>query len=278
MTTQDQLGLFISEGLNENKFSKRRRKISISIEVSEGVYDTDVDSVVKDLSNKISDIDATALMDTKKEDLFSNWTERPFFALDVETTGLDAASNRIIELALVPFNMSSNVKAFNQLFSVDEPLPPEIIRITGISDDMLENQPKFSSCLDQCVDFFSKAAFIVAYNAKFDRPFMESEFARFNKVLPELPWVDPFIFVCDIDRYKRGKKLSDAAKRWGVNLENAHRAQADAQAAGQLMLKMSEQVDCQTLDELLEKQKLLQWQNAHSMAELKKASSWSINR
>jgi DNA polymerase III epsilon subunit family exonuclease len=201
----------------------------------------------------------------------------PFLALDVETTGLDAAANRVIELALVPFNMPDE-KNFSQLFSVGEPLPHEITQITGISDDMLKGKPVFKESADECLRLLHKASFVVAYNAKFDRPFLESEMARIDKILPDLAWIDPFVFICELDRFKRGKKLSDAAKRWGVNLENAHRALADAQAAGKLMLKMTDAVGCHSLDALLAKQKVWQWRNAHNMAELKRSNSWSINR
>lgn len=206
------------------------------------------------------------------------WYEQPFFAIDVETTGLDPAFNRIIELAMVPFNMPSDIRPFCQLFAVSEPLPKEIIQITGISDAMLKNQPPFAESIDECLRLMEKAAFVVAYNAKFDQPFLESEMARLNKVLPNIPWIDPFIFICELDRYKRGKKLSDAAKRWGIHLENAHRAMADAEAAGKLMLKLAEKLNCRSLIELMNKQKIWQWQNAHNMAELKRSSSWSINR
>jgi DNA polymerase III epsilon subunit family exonuclease len=207
-----------------------------------------------------------------------SWSKLPFFAVDVETTGLDAASNRIMELAIVPFNMADDTKTFCQLFSVGETLSQEIVQITGISDEMLKGKPSFGEHAERCLQMLKSASFLVAYNAKFDCPFLESEMARLGKVLPDIPWIDPFIFICELDRFKKGKKLSDAARRWGVNLENAHRAHADAQAAGHLMLKMADKIGCETLDELRSRQKVLQWQNAHNMAELKRTNSWSINR
>lgn len=212
----------------------------------------------------------------KTDDALS-WFKQPFFALDVETTGLDPASNRIIELALVPFNMGAS-QSFSSLFSIDGLLPKEIINITGISDDMLKGQPSFLEKADQVLSLLKDVPFIVAYNAKFDRPFVESEFARVNRALPDIPWVDPYIFVCEFDRYKRGKKLTDAAKRWGVSLENAHRAQDDAKAAGELILKMADKIGVNDLSDLLNQQKIWFWQNAHSMAEFRKSSSWEINR
>lgn len=205
------------------------------------------------------------------------WYKQGFFALDVETTGLDPAGNRIIELALVPFNMGE-CKAFTSLFAIGTPLPREISQITGITDEMLEGQPSFQEKIDEILTQIKKVPFVVAYNAKFDRPFVESEFARLNRALPDLQWLDPFVFICEFDRYKRGKKLGDAAKRWGVQLGQAHRAEDDAQAAGELMLKLAPTIGLDRLEDLLERQKIWFWHHAQNMADYKKASTWEINR
>lgn len=205
------------------------------------------------------------------------WYEQAFYALDVETTGLDPAGHRIIELALVPFNMPQK-NGFSSLFSIDFPLPREITSITGISDAMLNGQPSFKEKAPEMLALIKNAPFIVAYNAKFDRPFVESELARHNIALPDVPWLDPYIFICEFDRYKKGKKLGDAAKRWGVTLGNAHRAEDDARAAGELMLKLAKNIALDSLSDLLERQKIWFWHNAQNMAEYKKANAWEINR
>lgn len=278
MSGFDQLGLFGGTRADASKAvrSPYGSKLSLTIQFTNS-NDQKINDVIKKITKDVAQMDQHASVVAKVDSELS-WMEQGFFAIDVETTGLDAASNRVIELAIVPFNMPDDVKPFCQLFSVGEPLPREIVDITGISDDMLRNQPSFADCADECLKLLQKASFVVAYNAKFDRPFLESEFARMGKIMPDVPWIDPFVFICELDRFKRGKKLGDAAKRWGVNLENAHRAMADAQAAGQLMLKIADKLDCRTIDSLLAKQKIWQWHNAHNMAELKRSSGWSINR
>src|SRR4029077_11312635 len=125
---------------------------------------------------------------------------------------------------------------------------------------------------------FKQVPFVVAYNAKFDRPFVESELARVDKVLPDIPWVDPYVFICELDRYNRGKKLADSAKRWGVHLGNAHRAQDDARAAGELMLKLVDKINLPDLNKLIDQQKIWFWRNAHNISEYKKSTTWEINR
>lgn len=277
MTETDQLGLFGYSQPELKEAGRGKSKLSVTIEFN-NFRAHPIDDVVKRIRKNILELDSTANVFAQPEPFDNPWEQQGFFAIDVETTGLDAACNRVIELAIVPFNMSDDVKPFSQLFCVGETLSQEIVQITGISDAMLSGQPSFKESADHCLNMLKRASFVVAYNAKFDRPFLESEMARIGKVLPDIPWIDPFIFICEFDRYKRGKKLSDAARRWGVNLENAHRAQADAEAAGNLLLKMASKLDCYSLNDLLAKQKLWQWHNAHNMAELKRSTTWSINR
>ncbi len=279
MSGFDQLGLFNTNPVEkiERRAKSLGGKLNLTVEFSDAVFLNKIDEVIRKITKEIVQFDRHATIATG-HDYELPWMEQSFLAIDVETTGLEAASNRVIELALVPFNYSDDTKPFSQLFSVGESLSPEIVQITGITDAMLKNQPSFAEHADVCLRMMERASFVVAYNAKFDRPFLESEMARVKRVLPQVPWIDPFIFICEIDRYKRGKKLSDSAKRWGVSLENAHRALSDAQAAGHLLLKMSDKIDCRSLKELMTKQKILEWQNAHNMAELKRSSSWSTNR
>lgn len=274
MSDFGQLGLFGASTAQkvDRAMAFRPSKISLTVEFSDQCKSDKIDEIIKKIAKDLEKIDSKAVVSTKEEEKVS-WQDLPFLALDVETTGLDAASNRVIEFAMVPFNMPEE-KAFSKLYSVGEALPPMITSITGITDDMLKDQPPFGEHAEYCLKMLSRAAFVVAYNAKFDQPFLESEFARLGLVMPKLHWVDPFIFICELDRFKRGKKLTDAANRWGVSIKNAHRAMDDAEAAGRLMFKMAEKIDSFTLDELLDKQKIYHWRNEHNRAELKKANTW----
>ncbi len=278
MTTQGQLGLFATTP-TKNEVAPREKVESldkVSLEISfKSSFERDITRALDGFIQEVSKLNGEVKMANEANNLL--WFEENFVALDVETTGLDAAGCRIIEIAIVPFNMPEE-SPFAQLFSIEEPLPKEIIAITGINDDMLKAKPSFKEKAHDIIKELHKAKFIVAYNAKFDRPFVESEMARAGLVLPDLPWIDPFIFVSEFDRFKKGKKLGDAAKRWGVDLTNAHRAHDDARAAGELMLKFIDKIEAKSLGDLIKTQKILSWQQAHSMAEYKKANTWSIHR
>ncbi len=179
------------------------------------------------------------------------WTELPFLVVDTETTGLDKTTHRVIEIAWVLFDARKEVACDARLCSIPEPIPDEITGLTGIHSSMLEGQPAFSAHIDAFLEAASKAAFLVAYNANFDRLFIEAEFARAGKTLPQFTWVDPCVYIRELDRYQKGKRLSDAAARWGVSLDGAHRALADAKAAGHLLLKLMPHLKVSSLSELI---------------------------
>jgi DNA polymerase III epsilon subunit family exonuclease len=280
MDNHGQLGLFVKEAPEPSPVMKNcsvSSKMSLEISFKKNPARQDLSRAVDGFAKEITKLSGEIKYVSSDHNELP-WFEQSFVALDVETTGLDAASCRVIELAIVPFNMSHSVAGFSQLFSIGESLPHEITQITGITEDMLKGKPSFHEKAPEILDQLKNVSFVLAYNAKFDRPFLESELARAHLALPELPWVDPYIFVCELDRFKKGKKLSDSARRWGVNLENAHRAHDDARAAGDLMLKMSDKIDAKTLPELIVQQKIWAWQQAQNMAEYKKANAWSTNR
>lgn len=278
MELHGQLGLFAANSTESSPALKKSsvgKKQDLQIIFSQEPSLEDWQNTITSFKERLKKLQGSLINLSLEQQ--KSWFERSFLALDVETTGLDAASCRVIELGLVPFN-APHLQGMSQLFSINQALPKEIISITGITDDMLENQPQFHEKAEELLNQINQVDFIVAYNAKFDRPFIESELARIDMSLPDVPWIDPYIFIGELDRYKKGKKLIDAAQRWGISLENAHRAFDDAKAAGELLIKIGEKISATTLLELSHQQKIFSWKQAHSMAEYKKANAWSTNR
>lgn len=182
------------------------------------------------------------------------WQNQAFLCVDTETTGLDKTQDRVIEVAWVMFQNQTEQFSQARLCSIDNALPSEITKLTGISDSMLQGQSPFAAHADDLINAMSKAEFIVAYNADFDRLFLEAEMARIGKKMPTLSWIDPCTFIREIDRYQKGKKLSDASARWGIELKDAHRAMADAKATGLLLYKLAPRLKPKTLTELVKMQ------------------------
>ena len=149
--------------------------------------------------------------------------------LDTETTGLNAARDKVVELALLRVTVDlatgqpvGAVEIYDGLEDPGMPMPPEITVITGITDDMLRGQALDEA---QVLAMLEGADLVVAHNAGFDRPFVEARLPQFVA----LNWACSF---ADIDWRQEGRgsaKLTALAGELGVFYE-AHRAEMDCHA------------------------------------------------
>jgi DNA polymerase III epsilon subunit family exonuclease len=95
-----------------------------------------------------------------------------FIFFDLETTGLDPRGDRIIEIAALRVAAGDKVAdRFHRLIRIDRPVPPFITSITGITDDMLEDQEPIETALPRFIDFVEDLP-LVAYNVSFDMGFL----------------------------------------------------------------------------------------------------------
>ncbi len=122
-------------------------------------------------------------------------------AIDVETTGLNQEADTVIEVGmrLFTFNKSNgDILSIGQSYSEfqdpGQPLSPEIINLTGITDEMLVGKSINWSKVDELL---SEASIVIAHNARFDRPFID----RKSKVSTEKIWA---CSVKQIDWVKQG--------------------------------------------------------------------------
>lgn len=115
---------------------------------------------------------------------------------DVETTGLDADRDKIIQLALVPFTFAvsgevcTTDEAFVELEEPSVPIPAEIETLTGITAEMVKGKRINSHTVETIC---AEADLIVCHHANFDRQFMENRFpflkmTRFGCSMEDVPW------------------------------------------------------------------------------------------
>jgi DNA polymerase-3 subunit epsilon len=154
--------------------------------------------------------------------------------LDLETTGLNYLNAEIIEIALIPFRYSSEGKIFEVLEPFNQlqqpktgPIPKEITKITGITNEMVEGQQIDKLRLSELV---SQAALVIAHNANFDRKFAEAEFDFFAAkpwacTMSQIPWREEGM---------EGGKLEYLAMKSGF-FYDAHRASKDCYAGIELL-------------------------------------------
>ena len=171
-----------------------------------------------------------------------NWDDLPIAMLDVETTGLDSLTDRVIELGIVVGLRGEIVAQQNWLINPGRPINPEASAVHGITDADVADKPPFEAVAREIVKSLSDCV-PAAYNAPFDRGFIQAEFGRVAEKLSPLPpalrkeveWVDPLVWAREIHRDEKSRTLANMAARLGIKLENAHRASDDAQAALQVL-------------------------------------------
>ena len=160
----------------------------------------------------------------------------PIVVLDFESTGLNTAKARIIEVGAVKLVEGTVTETFQQLVDPEEALPPKITEITGITDANLQGQPKAETVLPKLLEFIGDAP-LAAHNASFDVNLLKSELKRLN-----LHWNGPVLDTLTYARklYPKLKsfRLGALCKHLGVSLKNAHRAVHDAAATAQCLARM----------------------------------------
>lgn len=158
---------------------------------------------------------------------------RLYVVLDVETTGGKAGTDRITEIGAVKLQAGEVLDTFNSLINPERHIPSFISRLTGISNAMVADAPKFADIAAQLNEFLQGAVF-VAHNAKFDYGFIRSEFARC-----EIPFDMPQLCtVVNMRRYYPGLasySLGKLCTEFEIKLTNHHRALADATATVELL-------------------------------------------
>lgn len=156
-----------------------------------------------------------------------------YAVIDIETTGGNAARERITEIAIFVHDGKQIVREFQSLVNPECNVPPFITRLTGISNEMLVDAPKFYEIARQIVEVTEGCTF-VAHNAAFDYSFVKQEFKNlgYNYKRPVL---------CTV---KMSRKLLPGFKSYslgnlcnslGITNASRHRAAGDAEATVKLL-------------------------------------------
>lgn len=120
----------------------------------------------------------------------------------------------------------------------DLPLPPEIVKITGITDADLQDAPPFAQVLPQIARMFSQAQLCIAHNLPFDRSILRLELARAG--VTDFPW--PQHELCTVGLYRdhwgRNPRLVELYEAvMGRPLAQTHRALDDVRALAEIVVK-----------------------------------------
>lgn len=155
--------------------------------------------------------------------------DRPLVVFDIESTGVNARQDRIIELAAIRVEPDGTETEKCWLLNPGVKIPPETTAIHGITDDIVANCPAFADVADEIEAFF-RGCDLSGFNAdRFDIPCLEEEFARTgrNFAAGDRRHVD----VQRIYHKREPRDLSAAVRFYcGRDHAGAHGAEADARA------------------------------------------------
>ena len=152
--------------------------------------------------------------------------------LDIETTGGKFNEEGITEIAIYQFDGQSVTDQFISLVNPEKPIQEYVVKLTGISDKMLRNAPKFHEVAKRIIEI-TEDCVLVAHNASFDYRMLRLEFDRLGYEYKRntICTVDlSQTLLPDIPSYKLGKLV----KSLGIPLSDRHRASGDALATVQL--------------------------------------------
>lgn len=107
--------------------------------------------------------------------------DRPLAIFDIEATGLNTRTDRIIEISVVRVTLNNPPMARTWLVNPGVPIPLETIAIHGISDELVKHCPSFGDIADELLEFFRDCDLGGFAIGRFDIPMLEEEFLRVGK-------------------------------------------------------------------------------------------------
>ena len=166
--------------------------------------------------------------------------DHDFVVFDIETTGLSALKNKIIEIGAVKVRGGEIADRFSTFVNPGVPIPFEIEKLTSINDAMVMGSPPIEEVIPKFLDFAGDAV-MVAHNASFDMGFIEHNAREIG-----LTFANTYIDTVGLARVLMPQlsrfKLDTVAKALSISLEHHHRAVDDAETTAQIFLRFQKQL------------------------------------
>ena len=156
-----------------------------------------------------------------------------YVVVDVETTGGRSGLHRVTEIGAVKIQNGEVIGEWQSLLNPERSIPPNITRLTGITQEMVSTAPVFAEVAESFHQFMEGTIF-AAHNVNFDYGFIASEFRRLGRRFRY-----PKICTCASMRKLypgyRSYSLKNLCREFDIDLKDHHRALCDAKAAAELL-------------------------------------------
>ena len=160
-----------------------------------------------------------------------------YIIFDLETTGLSAATERIIEIGAVKVENGEILESFDLFVDPEKAITPEITRLTSITNEMVAGATKEADALEQFFRFCDGCDILVAHNADFDMGFLRAAIRRCGREEDPVQ-IDTLVMARAMYPELKKHKLDTIAERLGVTQKHHHRADDDARVLAEIFLKM----------------------------------------
>ena len=174
-----------------------------------------------------------------------------FIALDIETTGLNASEDQIIEIGATKFHSCEPGESFESFVRPSIKIPKFITKLTGISDHDVADAPEYHEVMSEFIDFCGDRP-LIAHNSPFDMKFLRTWAAKAGaestgrSEKPQSYFKNDVYDTALLSRiffwWVNNHKLVTLAEYFGFDESNAHRASSDAERAGYLFVKVLERM------------------------------------
>lgn len=160
--------------------------------------------------------------------------EATYVVFDVETTGLSAVNNHLIQIAASKMYKNNIIEQFDEFIDPGYPLSQFTTELTGITDNHLKGAKPLEQVLKE-FQAFCEGTVMVAHNATFDVGFMDANYERHGLPKISQPVIDTLEFARNLYPECKRHGLGPLTKRFQVSLEHHHMANYDAEATGRLL-------------------------------------------
>lgn len=179
----------------------------------------------------------------------ASWTAAPLWGFDLETTGTDPHTARIVSAALVRFESGAPVERLTWLVDPGVEIPAASVRIHGITSEHVRAHGRpvaeaVPEILARIAAIRETGGMLVGHNVVYDLTILQYEAERTGSE-PDArsacpPVIDTFVLDKQAQRFRKGARtLTAVSENWGVELSQAHEALADAEAAVRIALAIA---------------------------------------
>ena len=174
----------------------------------------------------------------------------PFVVIDVETTGLAPAYERVVEVGAIRMVGGKEEGRFQSLVNPNHPVSDGARAQHGITDAMLADAPPFEKIASDLRQFIA-GSILVAQNAEFDVAFLNGEFLKAGMSKLALPALDTILLARKVKPGLASYNLDSLAFHFKVRFKERHRSIGDCEVTAAIFWQCVETLRPRTIDDLL---------------------------